>query len=268
MRDMDSVPMAYRYFGGEGRLPLVILHGLMGSSRNWQTVGRKLAADHEVFALDLRNHGDSPHHAEMAFPALCRDLETWRQRQGLERFLLLGHSLGGKVAMRYACQHPGQIVALVVADIAPRSYVPPYRAELEALAALDLANLASRGDAEAQLEAGVADWALRKFLLTNLVRDPDGGWRWQCNLAALRAALPELARDSLPDGCSFPGPVLFLRGGRSDFVLDADRDAMAERFPNYLLTTLPEAGHNLHHDRMEDFCAAVSLFCARQHVGR
>lgn len=263
---MGSVELAYRYFGGEGRAPLVILHGLMGSSRNWQGVGKLLATDFEVFALDLRNHGDSPHADEMSYAAMERDLEAWRQRQGLERFLLLGHSLGGKVAMRYACHFPQRVAALVVADIAPRAYAPHYAAELDALAALDLKTLSSRGDAEAALEATIPDWALRKFLLTNLVREPDQGFRWQCHLPALRAALPDLAGDSLPDGCSYRGPVLFVRGARSPFVLDGDRDIMAERFPNYLLSTIAEAGHNVHHDRPEAFRSALGFFFERQRV--
>jgi esterase len=263
---METVPLAYRYFGGEGRPPLVILHGLLGASRNWQSVGRVLAEEFEVFAVDLRNHGDSPHHAEMGYAALARDLEAWRVRQGIDRFLLIGHSLGGKIAMRYACQHPAQVLGLIIADIAPRAYQPHFRKELEALAALDVTTLETRGEAESRLEPAISDWALRKFLLTNLVRSSNGGWRWQCNLQVLLENLPELAGDSLPDGSSFRGPTLFLRGGKSDFVLDSDRDAMAEHFPNYLLTTIPEAGHKLHFDRMEEFCRAVSLFCARQHA--
>ena len=256
--------LAYRYFGEEGRLPLVILHGLLGSSRNWTTVGKQLARSFEVFALDLRGHGDSPWPPpparDYSFPAMAADVAAWVKERKLERPILLGHSLGGKVAMRLAADSPKHWRGLVVADLAPKDYPPHHLAAFDAMHALDLAAVTSRAQAEEFLRARLADADLARFLLTNLVRDADAGFRWRIDLDGLATALPQLARSSLGPDERYPGPALFLRGELSDYIRDGDRPQIARHFPRHQILVLGNAGHNLHMDQPAAFTAALEYF--------
>ena len=248
----------HRELGGAGRPPLVILHGMLGSSRNWQTAGRDLAARYHVWALDLRNHGGSPQATAMTPAVLAADVQAWLDARGLGRVTLLGHSLGGKVAMRLACRQPERVERLIVVDIAPRDdHTGAPRAEFAAMGALDLATLSSRAAAERQLEAQVPDWALRKFLTTNLVQDDAGAWRWQVNLPVLTAALPALEGNSLSPGDRFDGATQFILGATSHYVTAADHAVIRHHFPRAELTTLAGAGHNPHLDARAAFVAAV-----------
>lgn len=256
--------LAHRSFGGAGRPPLVILHGLLGSSRNWTTTGKLLARRFEVFALDLRGHGESPFAPpparDYSFKTCAADVAAWLDARGVRRPLLLGHSFGGKIAMRLAVDEPARLSALVVADIAPRDYAPPHAAAFAAMQALDLAALHSRAEAEEKLRAQLHDETLARFLLTNLVREADAGFRWRVDVAGLAAALPEIARSPLAPGEIYPGPTLFLRGDQSDFIRDADQPAIAAHFPRHQILPLDRAGHNLHMDQPAAFTAALEYF--------
>jgi esterase len=215
-----AVSLHARAFGEAGReraaVPLVVLHGLLGSSRNWQTVGAELAArlGRPVYALDLRNHGRSPWAERMDYPALVADVLAWVEAHVPGgKIDLIGHSLGGKTALAFAAQHPARLRRLVVVDIAPRAYLSHgHRAEFAAMHELRLEALASRGEAELRLESRVPDWAMRKFLVTNLERGDDGAWRWVVNLPVLSAALPALEQDPLPPSAVCATPTLLLRG--------------------------------------------------------
>jgi esterase len=252
------VSLAHRDLGGAGRPPLLLLHGLLGSSRNWQTAGRDLAARHHVFALDLRNHGESPHADEMTYDALAGDVAGWMDAQGLARATVLGHSMGGKTALLLACRHPERVERLVVVDIAPKDYLwVAHRAEFAAMHELDLAHLRSRAEAELRFEARVSDWAMRKFLTTNLARTEAGGWRWQINLPALTAALPALESNPLGETDRFAGPALFVVGGKSRYVLPEDHAAIRAHFPAARVATIAESGHNPHMDAREEFVRTV-----------
>ena len=152
----------HRDLGGAGRPPLVILHGFLGSSRNWQTAGADLASRFHVCALDLRNHGASPHADAMSYAAMAADVAAWLDARAAGPVTLVGHSMGGKVAMLLACRGPERVGRLVVVDIAPRDYsAARHQAEFAAMNGLDLASLRSRADAERDLEAAVPDWAMR-----------------------------------------------------------------------------------------------------------
>lgn len=248
----------HRDLGGAGRPPLVLLHGLLGSSRNWQTAGTDLAADFHVHAPDLRNHGRSPHAEDMAYADLAADVVTWLDERRLGAVDLIGHSMGGKVAMLLACRHPDRVRRLVVVDIAPRDYFwPGHRESFAAMNELDLATLASRGDAEARFAARVPDWALRKFLATNLECDATGRWRWQINLPALTRGLPEVERNPLGPGDQFAGPVRFITGGRSPYVEPGDHAAIRAHFPAADIVTLADSGHNPHVEARAAFVAAA-----------
>ena len=252
-----GLKLFHRDLGGDGRPPLVILHGLLGASRNWQTTGRDLAQYFHVFALDARNHGASPQAAEMDYPAMTADVLAWLDAQGLARVAVMGHSMGGKTAMQLACRHPERVAQLTVVDIAPKDYAwPAHRQEFAAMNELDLASLSSRAEAEQRLEAKVADWAMRKFLATNLDRDANGHWHWIVNLPVLTTALPGLEHNPLAPADQFTGPTLFIVGGKSAYVAEADHARIRLHFPAARIELLPAAGHNPH---METRAAFVRL---------
>ena len=247
----------HRDLGGAGRPPLVLLHGMLGSSRNWQTTGRDLAARHHVFALDARNHGKSPHHPEMTYAALADDVVRWLDAQAIGRAAIVGHSMGGKTAMRLACRHPERVERLVVVDIAPKDYYwVAHRGEFAAMNELDLHGLHSRAEAEMRFEARVGSPGLRKFLATNLERD-HGGWRWVINLPVLTAALPVMEANSLEARDRFDGPALFITGGRSPYVRPEDHAVIRRHFPAAEIVVLADSGHNPHMDAREEFVRLV-----------
>ncbi|MEO5959885.1 MAG: alpha/beta fold hydrolase [Opitutaceae bacterium] len=248
----------HRDLGGAGRPPLVILHGLLGSSRNWQTAGRDLAAHYHVLALDLRNHGGSPHAPAMSYDEMVGDAIAWLDGQRIERVMLLGHSMGGKVAMRLACRHPRRVERLVVVDVAPKDYSwAGHRQSFAAMNELQLADLRSRAEAELRFEARVPGWAMRKFLATNLERTPEGKWFWQINLPAITGALPELEKNPLAADDRYSGPTTFIAGGKSNYIEAVDEAVMRAHFPTARLVTLPESGHNPHMEARAEFVAAV-----------
>jgi len=250
--------LTHRDLGGAGRPPLVLLHGMLGSSRNWQTAGRDLAEKFHVLAVDLRNHGSSPHAEEMNYPSMMADVLAWMDAHGIARATLLGHSMGGKVAMLLACRQSERVERLVVVDIAPKDYYwVAHRAEFAAMAELDLAHLKSRGEAELRFESRVEDWAMRKFLTTNLERTGDGRWRWLINLPALMAALPELEKNPLTEKDRFAGPTLFIGGGQSRYALANDADVIRKFLPAAKIEMIAAAGHNPHMETREEFVRAV-----------
>ncbi|MFA5263652.1 MAG: alpha/beta fold hydrolase [Opitutaceae bacterium] len=252
----------HRDFGAPGLPPLVILHGLLGSSRNWQVTGRDLASRFHVFALDLRNHGASPHDNAAGFEAMMADVVEWLDRQELSRVTLMGHSLGGKVAMLLACRHPERVERLVVVDMAPKDSVSiAHRAEFAAMCELRLDSLGSRAEAELHLESRVPDWAKRKFLLTNLECDEQGRWRWLVNLPALAGSLPELEMNPLAPGDRFTGSALFIVGGKSNYVDAGDFPAIGAHFPAARVEVLPDSGHNPHMDDRDAFVRLVTSEC-------
>jgi pimeloyl-ACP methyl ester carboxylesterase len=248
----------HRDLGGEGRPPLILLHGLLGSSRNWQTAGKDLAVHWHVLALDLRNHGSSPHAPAMSYAEMMADVLEWMDANALEKADLLGHSMGGKVAMLLACRHAKRVGRLVVVDIAPKDYSwAGHRASFAAMNGLNLLDLRSRAEAEMRFEGRVPNWATRKFLTTNLERTEAGEWRWLINLPALTAALEELERNPLAPDDRFAGDVQVIGGGKSDYIEPADHDVIRRHFPAARIAVIEDAGHNPHMERREEFVAAV-----------
>lgn len=249
----------HRDLGGAGRPPLVLLHGMLGSSRNWLTAGADLAAGHHVLAPDLRNHGRSFHDEAMDYPTLCADVVRWLDALGLGAVTLVGHSMGGKTAMLLACRHPERVSRLVVVDIAPRDYFwPAHRASFAAMNELDLRDLRSRGEAELRFESRVPSEPTRKFLATNLERGDDGQWSWLINLPVLTTALPRLEANPLAPGDTFPGPALFLSGERSNYVEPGDHADIRRRFPQAEIRVLSGCGHNPHMEARAAFVSAVA----------
>lgn len=263
MSSTHTVDLFCRDLGGEGKPPLVVLHGVLGSSRNWQTAGGELTGAAHVLALDLRNHGRSPHADEMNYDAMVADVLAWMDARGLRRVALMGHSMGGKVAMAFACRNPERVERLIVVDIAPKDYhSPAQRNEFAAMNSLDLRAISSRGDAERHFETCVDSWAMRKFLATNLERDGEtGGWRWGINLPVITTALPVLEANPLRDEERFEGKALFVTGGKSNYVDasegSADRAAIMRHFPGARIETIAASGHNPHMETRAEFARIV-----------
>jgi len=251
------MPLYFKQLGrGE---PLVLLHGLFGSADNWFGVAPKLAEKFHVIALDLRNHGRSPHHAEMDYPLLAADVGSFFAAQNIESAHVIGHSMGGKVAMQFALDFPPCVKKLVVVDMAPRAYARAHDRIFAALLALDLPSFSTRLQIEDALAPEISSLNLRRFLLKNLRRDPSGGFVWQMNLRALAKNYSRLG-EVLAAGKRFSGPALFLRGGRSDYVNAADEVAIHRQFSAAQIQTIAAASHWVHADAPEEFVRLVLDF--------
>ena len=240
--------------------PVVVLHGLFGSSRNWQSLAKALASDCAVYAVDLRNHGASPWSEVMTYPAMAGDIVRLLDDEGLSAAAVVGHSMGGKAAMATALLYPERVSRLVVADIAPVPYSSGLEVYIEAMAAIDLAAARRRSDVEAALAPAVPERAIRAFLAQNA--EPEGsGMRWKLNLGVLQSEMRTISDWPAPlDGGRFDGPVLFLAGGRSDYVRPEHRQAMARQFPAHRLQTIDGAGHWLHAEAPGDTLEALRAF--------
>ncbi len=251
------LPLAARELGGTGS-PIVILHGLLGSSRNWQSAGVALAASgHRVIGLDLRNHGSSPWDDDCSYAAMAEDVRAFLQTEKLDSVHLIGHSMGGKVAMRLALSYPQLVNRLTVVDIAPRAYSDRVRVEFTAMNSMDLSKIKSRRDAENQLMDTVTDWGMRQFILTNLNSDENGIWKWTVNREALTQSLKPILDFTVDENETFSGPTRFIRGGKSNYITDADYSLIKKHFPSADCVTLPQSGHNPHFDSRAEFVEAV-----------
>lgn len=247
----------FRAFGSGP--PLLVLHGLLGSLDNWVPQAQQLSSQFQVFLLDLRNHGRSPHAADFNYEVLTADLAEFLRDQNINRANVLGHSLGGKAAMRFAQFHPRSVDKLIVVDMAPREYAPRYDKILEVMYALDLSRLQQRAEVDAALIGVAPDKIIRQFLLKNIGRDETGRLSWKPNVASLRANYPNL-RSALPGGGVFAGPTLFIRGGKSDHIRDKDYPLIRQMFPVAKFETIPTAGHWVHAEAPAEFLRIVSEF--------
>jgi esterase len=243
------VRLAFERFGqGE---PLFILHGLFGSRRNWLSLAKLLSRHVQVIAVDLRNHGDSEHAPTMGFAEMAADVAALADELGIGHINVAGHSMGGKVAMMLALNHPQRTRRLVVLDVAPVRYAPGFDGLIAAMRALPLERIGARAEAEELLARDVADPALCRFLLHNLVRDA-GGFRWRINLEAIGANLDQICDfPKLDAGAAFEGPARFIGGDRSDYLLPGHEYRILELFPRAGFHTIKGAGHWLHSDRPE-----------------
>lgn len=243
--------------GGE-HIPLVLLHGLFGAATNLAAIQRQLAGTRRVIAFDLRNHGFSPHDPAMSYAAMAADVLDSLTSLGVERAAVLGHSMGGKVAMQAALLVPDRVSLLIVADIAPVRYDPAFRGIAAAMLALPLTAGLTRAAADAVLAPAVPDAAVRGFLLQNLRFGPTPAWR--IGLQEIAANLPTIEGWDAPPSRQYAGPTLVLRGERSEYVRPEYRPAIRALFPNAKFTSLKGAGHWLHADAPDAFVAVVEAF--------
>lgn len=240
--------------------PLVVLHGLFGSGRNWQSLARHFASSYEVVCVDLRNHGQSFHADEMNYTVMAADVAALLERRGLEECRVLGHSMGGKVAMTLAVNHPGLAARLVIADIAPVRYFHHYDDLIEPILALPLEQIESRTQADHMLRPNIPEDSLRVFLMQNLVRE-SGAWRWRVNWRAIQREMEYLIGfDELPPDWRIDLPTLFIRGARSDYLGEAEINEIGARFERFEIETIEDAGHWLHAEQPEAFAERVQAF--------
>lgn len=243
---------------GQGRA-VVLLHGLFGSSDNWHFIAQRLAESFHVFAMDHRNHGLSPHSAEMNYPLMAADVENFFVTRGLASASVLGHSMGGKTAMQFALQFPQRVEKLVVADMAPRVYAPAHDKIFAALLALDLPKYQTRQQIEDALAVEIPSLVLRRFLLKNLGRNPAGEFFWKINLRDIAESYPHL-RQPVSHPESFTKPALFIRGGKSKYINAEDEPLIRELFPQSQILTIAEASHWVHADQPDEFLRLLLEF--------
>lgn len=244
----------YNQFSDKGR-PLLILHGLFGNLKNWNWHSRELAKDFAVYALDLRNHGESPHSPAMDYGIMAGDVQEFIDSRKLDEVSILGHSMGGKVAMRLALDNPGRVNRLLVADIAPVAYSDErgdHENVFSGLMAVDLPGLQSRADAETALATQIQEPAVRQFLASNLVRSQQGEYRWRFNLPVLYKNYERL-RDAITADNTFGRPVLFIKGAKSNYIKEGDCAAVERLFPRARIKTVMGAGHWLHAEKPQVF---------------
>ena len=248
----------YRSLGEQGKV-IIILHGLFGSSDNWLTVGKKLSEHHRVYLLDQRNHGQSFHDDDFTYDAMALDLHQFVQKNKIKNFVLIGHSMGGKVAMQYASRNSIEIETLIVVDIAPKYYPVHHQDILSSLASINLETLKSRNEANQLLSKNVPEAGTRQFLLKNLGRDTLGKFRWKINLTGITQGIENVG-EALSVDAHFDGPTLFIRGAKSNYILDTDFAASKVHFPDSALATIPDAGHWVHAEQPEKLLTTIEEF--------
>lgn len=247
----------YKEFG-QGD-PIIILHGLFGTLDNWQTVAKKLAEDHTVYIVDQRNHGRSPHVDAHDYPSMAEDLRQFMEDNWIYKAHIIGHSMGGKTAMQFALDFPDMVDKLVVVDISPKGYPGGHHEIFDALLSLDLSNIEDRKQADEHLAQSIDDAGVRLFLMKNLSREKDGGYKFKMNLPILYKHYDEILAPVIGDD-SFDGETLFIRGGKSKHMENGDAVGINELFSNAIIETLPGAGHWVHADAPDELLGLVKRF--------
>ncbi|APQ17888.1 alpha/beta fold hydrolase [Maribacter hydrothermalis] len=237
---------------GEGK-PLIILHGFLGMLDNWKTLGTSYSENgFQVHLVDQRNHGKSFHSPNFNYDILSDDLLNYMNHYEIKSAAVIGHSMGGKTAMQFACSYPERVNKLLIADIAPKFYPPHHQDIINGLNAIDTTNLKSRNDADQQLKKYISNLGIRQFLLKNLDRDENKKLCFKFNLEVLSEKMDEIG-DNISSTDSYSGPTLFLRGDRSEYITKNDIELINLHFPIAKVETIENAGHWLHAENPEQF---------------
>lgn len=242
---------------GQGQ-PLIILHGLLGSSDNWHSLGRHFGENFSVYLVDQRNHGQSPHSDEINYKLMTEDLEVFMRENNIPKANLIGHSMGGKTVMNFAVKNPTMVEKLIVVDIVPKYYVVRHDRLIEGMKAIPLDEITSRSEAEVILSGYEPDPAVRQFLLKNLARDDEGKFKWRPNLHAIDEHLDEIGQGMVYSG-SFNGQSLFVNGSRSNYFADGDQELIKKIFPQAKFVSL-NTGHWVQAEKPQEFAETVLQF--------
>jgi len=246
----------YRH-SGHGK-PLIILHGLFGSSDNWFSLAKVFAEHFSVYLVDQRNHGQSPQSDDFNYKLLTEDLNSFILDHHLDKPQIIGHSMGGKTAMNFAVKHPDQIASLIVVDIAPKQYPVHHDHILDGLHSINLQTLTSRNEADQILSSQIPEPAVRQFLLKNLSRTSDGKFEWKVNLHAIDDHIEEIGAGMQFSGV-FTGPTLFVKGAYSNYYKPGDEEDILKIFPNAAFITL-DTGHWVQAEKPKEFSESVISF--------
>jgi pimeloyl-ACP methyl ester carboxylesterase len=251
--------MLYSRIEGIGK-PLLIIHGFLGMSDNWKSLASQYALEgFEVHVLDLRNHGKSFHSEDFSYEIMAQDVLEYCELHNLNQVSIIGHSMGGKVAMLFATKYPDRVEKLIIADIGPKYYAPHHQDILAGLNAIDFSLKPSRAEVEEQLYPFIPDFGTRQFLMKNLYWKEPGQLAFRFNLEVFNKKI-EVIGTALPENSFFNKPTLFIRGGNSRYILDTDFNDIKKHFPNYHLVTIPNVGHWLHAENPKLFFEETSKF--------
>jgi esterase len=237
---------------------ILVLHGVFGSSDNWQSVGKELSDDFTVYLIDLRNHGNSPHGDVMNYDVMAEDLRDLAVAEDVQKFHLMGHSMGGKVAMNFASRFPNFLDKLVVVDIGPKYYAPHHQQIFRGFNAINLKTLNSRNEAEEVMSNEIPDFGVRQFILKNLKRT-DEGFTWKINLPVIEKNI-ERVGEAIGIDKPVQVPTLFIRGSKSNYIQEEDMKSINEMFPSAKLTTVEGAGHWVHAEKPKELLSVLFDF--------
>lgn len=239
---------------------LIVLHGFLGSSDNWVTLARNVfSAHYTVYLLDARNHGESPHEDAHSYHLMVTDLLEFLDTHSIAKATIMGHSMGGKAAMFFACEHPDRVEKLVVIDMMPGIYEHSNLPIVEAMESLDFGTIKSRKQADELLQPLITNMGVRQFILKNIYWETKERLGWRPNLPTLHREIDHL-NEALPDHYRFNGPALFVRGELSDYIGGPEAMDIAMHFPNSIIETISEAGHWVQADKPEEFSQLVMGF--------
>lgn len=241
--------------------PVVLIHGLFGSYENLGVIARSLSEQFHIINIDVRNHGRSEHSEQMNYALMTEDLAQTLDALGINHVALLGHSMGGKLAMAFALAYPERVTKLILADVAPIHYPPRHTNVFAGLMAVDLANITSRTDADKQLAEFITEPGVRQFLLKSLIKENDS-FAWRFNLAALHDNYNELIAAGAEQG-QYLGPTLFIKGGNSDYILPEHKQRITQLFPKAEAKVIQDTGHWLHAEKPAMFSRLVIDFLLR-----
>lgn len=251
--------MLYSKIEGSGK-PLLILHGFLGMSDNWKTLGAQFATEgYQVHLLDLRNHGRSFQSEAFSYQVMMQDVLAYCKDNSLDAINIIGHSMGGKVAMLLATTHSELVDKLIVADIGPKFYPQHHQDILAGLNAVDFSVKPSRNEVEEVMAKYIPDFGTRQFLMKNLYWKEPGQLAFRFNLAVFNTKMDEIGV-ALPENLIFEKPTLFIRGGNSNYILESDFENIKHHFPNSMIETIPNVGHWLHAENPAVFYEKVVSF--------
>lgn len=244
---------------GEGA-PLIVMHGVFGSADNWQTLGKVFSSKRKVYLVDLRNHGNSPHSDRFDYDCMVEDMVELMEDEGMAMASILGHSMGGKVAMHLATKYPAKVAELIIVDIAPKYYPPHHTQIFEGFHAVKMDTLSSRKEADAQLSAVISNVGIRQFILKNLHRKSDGTFGWKLNLPIIESNIDTVGSAVLEEDASYKGNTLFIAGGSSGYITEQDHQLIEHHFPKAKVAYVAGAGHWVHAEKPKELSELVTNF--------